>query len=213
LSGLSLVLLCLAILAYIVLLVYDAGQARPTADGRARGTAQWVHLQLPDARGGRGRARRRHPRGRLEHIVRVGSAGVFGVFWLAIVTVILVELLALGSLHPRSEAQSGWLLAVVTPQSLSILTLALAGGRSAGTWGLIALIPWMLASILYLPLAAVRVLRLGHARDTVRELRSDDWILMGALAISTLAAADLLESRGHATRDGGECASVSARER
>ncbi len=36
------------------------------------------------------------------------------------------------------------------------------------------------------------VLRLERAWDTVRELRSDDWILMGALAISTLAAARLL---------------------
>ena len=114
------------------------------------------------------------------------------VFWLVIGTVILVELLAIGSLHPRSEVQGGWLLAVVAPQSLCILTLALAGHPRADTLRVIALILWILASVLYLPLAAERVLRLSHVRDTVKELRSDDWILMGALAISALAAAKLL---------------------
>ncbi len=199
LSALSLVLLCLAILAYIVLLVYDAVRLdrRPMVVlEELRSGFIFSYLTLVAA--GAVLA---------SDILAAGWSTSFawgllvfsGVFWLAIGVVILVELLALGSLHPRSEAQGGWLLAVVAPQSLSILALALAGGHGARALGLIALILWILASILYLPLAAVRVLRLGHARDTVRELRSDDWILMGALAISALAAANLLEAPGHPT--------------
>jgi tellurite resistance protein TehA-like permease len=191
-SALSLVLMWLAIIAYAVLLGYEAIRLdrRPIAVlGELRTGFIFSYLTLVAA--GAVLA---------SDVLAAGWSSVFGwvllavsgLFWVAIMVVILFELVALGSLHPRSEAQGGWLLAVVAPQSLCILALALAGGSGAQALRVAALVLWVLASVLYLPLAAVRVLRLERARDTVRELRSDDWILMGALAISTLAAARLL---------------------
>lgn len=191
-NALSLVLLWLAILAYLLLLVYEVVRL----DRRARIVLEelrtgFIFNYLTLVVAGAVLASDMLASGwstTLAWLLLVFS----GAFWVAIMLVILLELAALGSLHPRSEAQGGWLLAVVAPQSLSILMLALAGQSGADALRVIALVLWILASVLYLPLAAVRVLRLERARDTVRELRSDDWILMGALAISTLAAAHLL---------------------
>ena len=155
-SALSLLLLWLAILAYLVLLVYELVRV----DRRARIVLEelrtgFIFNYLTLVAAGAVLASDMLASGwstALAWLLLVFS----GFFWVAIMLVILLELVALGSLHPRSEAQGGWLLAVVAPQSLSILVLALAGTDALRV---IALVLWILASVLYPPLAAVRVLR------------------------------------------------------
>jgi tellurite resistance protein TehA-like permease len=112
--------------------------------------------------------------------------------WLAITTTILVELVVLRTLHPRSQAQGGWLLAVVAPQALGVLCLALARGRRDESLVSVAFALWLLGTALYPPLAFERIARLRSGGRPAARLRADDWILMGALAISTLAGSLLL---------------------
>lgn len=121
---------------------------------------------------------------------------VSGASWLAIAATLVVELVAIRSLHPRSQLEGGWLLAVVAPQSLSILALALADRSHSGTLAALALALWLIGSALYLPIALERLWRLEAARNGIGEVRSDDWILTGALAISTLAGTHLIDSPG-----------------
>lgn len=114
---------------------------------------------------------------------------VAAVSWIAITLMIATELLLLHSLHPRSETQGGWLLAVVAPQALAVLALELAPGALAD----VALSLWVLGTLLYPPIALERLGRIEFGQLAGTGLRADDWILMGALAISTLAGSDLLD--------------------
>jgi hypothetical protein len=111
--------------------------------------------------------------------------------WLA-VSVSLTLDFAHHSLHAR-ELKGVWLLAVVAPQSLSLLVVALldrSGWRMLAT---LALALWLLGSALYPPMALVRLRRLGVGLCASRRVRPDDWVLMGALAISAVAASQLLD--------------------
>lgn len=119
--------------------------------------------------------------------------GLSASAWLVIGAAIVVELAVVRSLHPRSQAQGGWLLAVVAPQALGVLCLALTRGRRGGALVTSALILWLLGSALYPPLALERLARLRSGGRAWARLRADDWILMGALAISTLAGSLLLD--------------------
>jgi tellurite resistance protein TehA-like permease len=136
-------------------------------------------------------------------LVGVGPAaawvllGLSGSAWLAIVATIVVELLVIRSLHPRAEAQGGWLLAVVAPQALALLCLGLAGEAGGLALRDAAAVLWVLGSALYLPIALERLSRLRRSgRRLSAGLRAEDWIGLGALAISALAGSELLEQLG-----------------
>lgn len=124
-----------------------------------------------------------------------------GSAWLAMAAAIVVELLLIRSLHPRSETQGGWLLAVVAPQALALLCLGLAGTTDSVPLRDAAIVLWILGSALYPPIALERLSRLRRSgRRLSAGLRADDWIAMGALAISALAGSEVLEALGP---DGG----------
>ena len=115
-----------------------------------------------------------------------------GLVWLVICVSLAVDL-AHHSLHPSHELRGVWLLAVVAPQSLSILAVGLldrSGGRALAG---LAIVLWLLGSALYPPIALGRLRRLGVGWRASLRVRPDDWILMGALAISALAASQLLD--------------------
>lgn len=119
------------------------------------------------------------------------------IAWLAIVTTIAVELLLIRSLHPRSETQGGWLLAVVAPQALALLCLGLAGEADGTALRSAAAVLWALGSALYPPIALERLSRLLRSgRLLSAGLRADDWIATGALGISALAGSELLRRLG-----------------
>lgn len=91
----------------------------------------------------------------------------------------------------------GWLVSVVAAQSLSILTALLAG---AGVWGeatqimLFAVLAlWLGGGILYLWVMTLIFLRYTFMRMSPADLTPPYWINMGAVAISTLAGATLVQ--------------------
>lgn len=120
-----------------------------------------------------------------------------GSAWLAMAAAIVLELLLIRSLHPRSETQGGWLLAVVAPQALALLCLGLAGETGGVPLRDAAIVLWILGSALYPPIALERLSRLRRSGQRLSAgLRADDWIAMGALAISALAGSEALEALG-----------------
>jgi tellurite resistance protein TehA-like permease len=115
-----------------------------------------------------------------------------GIVWLTICAWLTVDL-AHHSLHPSRELRSIWLLAVVAPQSLSVLAIALLNRSGPRALATLAVALWLLGSALYPPIALGRVRRLGVGWRAATRVRPDDWILMGALAISAVAASRLLD--------------------
>lgn len=91
----------------------------------------------------------------------------------------------------------GWLLAVVAPQSVSVLTVLLAGagafGASDGAAVFFALALWLGGGVLYLWLMTVIFYRYTFLTVSVDDLTPPYWISMGAVAISTLAGSTLVE--------------------
>lgn len=94
----------------------------------------------------------------------------------------------------------GWLVCVVATQSLCILTALLAG---AGAWGgathvmlFAALALWLGGGILYLWVMTLIFLRYTFLRMSPADLTPPYWINMGAVAISTLAGATLMQHAG-----------------
>jgi tellurite resistance protein TehA-like permease len=122
-----------------------------------------------------------------------GLLGLSALAWAAIAAAIALELVVARTLHPRSQAQGDWLLAVVAPQALGILCLALSPRRRGGALLTAAICLWLLGSALYPPLALERLARLRSGGKAWARLRADDWILMGASAISTLAGSLCLD--------------------
>jgi tellurite resistance protein TehA-like permease len=100
--------------------------------------------------------------------------------------------------HPRVElrrhARGAWLLASVACQALAITTANLADRASPALLLDIALAFWTLGLASYVALAT---LILGRAlADRCPPQTPDSWILMGALAIATLAASTIAEAGG-----------------
>jgi tellurite resistance protein TehA-like permease len=95
-----------------------------------------------------------------------------------------------------SAASGNWLLPVVATQSLAVLAgmLARPGRAELEPLLLVALGCWLLGLALYVALLAGIVVRALASPPTGMRFTPDDWIIMGALAISTLAATQLLRA-------------------
>lgn len=124
-------------------------------------------------------------------IATSGWTGLAFAFWILDGTVWLLLLGALVRALRRSglvEVRGDWLLVVVSTQSLGVVGAVLAE-RSAVTAARVpALVLFALGLALYPVIAASAAARLRRA-----PFRPDDWILMGALAISALAGAHLVK--------------------
>lgn len=92
----------------------------------------------------------------------------------------------------RAGVPGNWLLATVAVESLAVIAAELAHVWAPNVLLDFAFGLWVLGLLLYVPTATLVVARLVRRRRHAAELRPDDWILMGALAISGLAAAELL---------------------
>jgi Voltage-dependent anion channel len=95
----------------------------------------------------------------------------------------------------RTDASGRRLLAVVATQSAVIAAALLGRSWDTGAFAGIAVALWLGAIVLYGAMIAP-VLRGMSARAAETAFRADDWIAMGALAISALAAAELMRMPG-----------------
>lgn len=96
----------------------------------------------------------------------------------------------------RDHARGGWLLI-----SVATSALAIAAARTAVRWqrpGLVGVAAtlWVLAVLLYLVVATLIVSRARTSTRPTEIATPDGWILMGALAIATLAAATVHHATG-----------------
>lgn len=123
---------------------------------------------------------------------------VTGLLWI----IVLYGIFTLLTVKPEKPSlqvgiNGGWLVSVVATQSLAILTLKMLG--AGATPGLrqplifAALILWLGAGALYLWLITLIFFRYMFLPMAPEDLTPSYWINMGAVAISTLAGADLLE--------------------
>jgi tellurite resistance protein TehA-like permease len=98
-------------------------------------------------------------------------------------------------LTPAWWAASGnWLLPVVATQSLAVLAVALAGPGRVRPLLLVALSCWVIGLVMYAALIAAIGARVLCVNAQPARFTPDDWIVMGALAISALAATALLQA-------------------
>jgi tellurite resistance protein TehA-like permease len=120
------------------------------------------------------------------------------VLWLVMTYGLLVVLMAQRDKPALAHGLSGgWLVIVVAPQSIVILTVLLAAhGDFAGLepvmmFGALAL--WLGGGALYLWISTLIVYRYAFVSLAPEDLSPTDWINMGAAAISALAGATLVQ--------------------
>jgi dipeptidyl aminopeptidase/acylaminoacyl peptidase len=86
------------------------------------------------------------------------------------------------------DARGNSLLVVVATESLAVLAALLAAGRGGAPLLAVALAAWVIGLVLYPPVIIV----IARAIRRSRRFDPDLWIVMGALAIATLAGSELL---------------------
>ena len=121
-------------------------------------------------------------------------AAVTALSWLGLVALVATTLVT-NRRHLRAELSGNWLLVVVATQSVAAVAAATARSWDDPVLSVVGLAAWVAGVTLYavLLLPVSRRLRWLAAR---RRFTPDYWIAMGALAISTLAAAALLQAPG-----------------
>lgn len=131
-------------------------------------------------------------------VLGLGCAALLA--WVLLVPVLWRAMRAQPVCALRGQARGSWLLAVVGTQSLVITAVELAM-RAAPARPLlgVALAWWVLGVAGYIAITALIVWRMLAEPLRPADVTPDSWVLMGALAISTLAAGKLLT----ATRDLG----------
>ena len=126
-----------------------------------------------------------------------GLAGATLVLWLLITYAMFLAFMVKREKPPLAQGISGsWLLAVVATQSVAVVA-ALLAPQAALAWrqplNFLALTTWLAAGMLYIWLMTLIFYRFVFLRLTPEELVPSYWINMGALAISTLAGALLVQ--------------------
>lgn len=116
--------------------------------------------------------------------------------WLNIVALVSRALLRHRGQDMVHFASGRWLLAVVSIESIAVLGTSVFAATHSAIASVGALIAWALGLVAYPVVALVIALRLHRRGWQAIDLTPDHWILMGALAICTLAATDLAASPG-----------------
>lgn len=94
-------------------------------------------------------------------------------------------------------ARGSWLLATVATESLALTAAELVRAGTASRVLLVAsLCWWLLGLLVYVAIAVPIVWRLAATRLDPRALHPDSWVLMGALAIATVAGSTLVRTSG-----------------
>lgn len=110
------------------------------------------------------------------------------VGWLVLAVLAVRDLVGHTLAELLARVHGAWLLFAVATQSLAITAADLA--LDHGAWLIVpAIVWWVLGLLAYAAVAAMLLARVARAPALADEVTPDSWILMGGLAIATLAAA------------------------
>lgn len=138
-------------------------------------------------------------------VLQMEAGGLATVFWIIagalwlLVMYILLAILTVKVDKPSLEdgLNGAWLVSVVATQSVSTLTVLVLSSGNFGEFRqqlmFVALALWLGGGALYLWLITLIFLRYTFLRMLPEDLTPPYWINMGAVAISTLTGATLLE--------------------
>ncbi len=138
-------------------------------------------------------------------VLQTEAIGLAVCFWIVAAVlwfVVTYGVLAVLTVKPDKPSladgiNGGWLVIVVATQSVSILTVLILPSGIAVTLQkplmFAALVLWLGGGALYLWLMTLIFFRYTFVRMSAEDLTPPYWINMGAVAISTLAGATLLE--------------------
>ncbi|SNV91881.1 C4-dicarboxylate transporter [Mycolicibacter terrae] len=122
------------------------------------------------------------------HPVVVRGLGLLALTaWLALVALTCRNMASSGLLELRARAHGAWELAGVGTSGLAIVAAQVARHTGARGWAGLAVVVWLLAIAVYAVMTWLILRRTVHERKDRDGFEPDDWILMGALAIATLA--------------------------
>jgi tellurite resistance protein TehA-like permease len=125
---------------------------------------------------------------------------VAAILW-AVMTYGVLALLMAKADKPRlaDGLNGGWLVIVVAPQSVVVLTVLIAARglfAAAPSLMFLALVLWLIGGALYLWLITLIFYRYTFVALAPADVAPTDWINMGAAAISALAGATLVQHAG-----------------
>ncbi len=122
--------------------------------------------------------------------------GVGCILWLGLTYAIFTGFSMKATKPPLDQGINGaWLLFVVAPQSIAVLSALLAarpGQQYTDEFSFLALSLWLCGGIIYVWLMAIIIYRLLFFKISPSDMAPSYWISMGAMAISTLAGAGLV---------------------
>lgn len=128
-----------------------------------------------------------------EHVVVVDAIdAVAALAWLILVPIAARDVCSRPRADLRDHAHGAWLLASVATSGLAIAAADRVTDHAWSGWLVISALAWALAILLYLAVAWLIAWRSMTGPFRPDEVTPDSWILMGALAISTLAGDRLL---------------------
>lgn len=118
----------------------------------------------------------------------LGTAALLA--WLVLTPLAVVDIRSRPFADLREHAHGAWLLSSVATAGLSITAADLGADPGWAGWVVLSIVAWLLAALAYVATAAL-IARRALARLAPEDVTPDSWILMGAVAILTLAAAHL----------------------
>jgi tellurite resistance protein TehA-like permease len=127
--------------------------------------------------------------------VAVWILGVLGaVGWLVLVPLGARDVHSRARSDLRDHAHGAWLLVSVGTSGLATTAADLALIHGSRPLVVVGLVMWLIAIVLYVAVTALIAWRAVVAPFRPDAVTPDSWILMGALAIATLAGAHLLQA-------------------
>lgn len=120
-------------------------------------------------------------------VVARGLGVVALTAWLALAILTGRNMVARGLVPLRGHAHGAWELASVGTSGLAIVAAQVARHTGDRGWAPAAVAAWLLAIAIYAVMAWLILWRTAVERQDREGFAPDDWILMGALAIATLA--------------------------
>ncbi|MEO7127070.1 MAG: tellurite resistance/C4-dicarboxylate transporter family protein [Nakamurella sp.] len=121
-------------------------------------------------------------------------AACAGAGWLLLIPLSARDVRSRPRTELRNHVHGAWLLVSVATSGLATTAGDLAAGHSIGWLLYLGIVAWVVAWVLYVAVTYLILWRVWAQPFRAESIAPDAWILMGALAISALAGAHLLEA-------------------